>query len=91
MAATPARAEGRALTPAARAVEAGAQAIHAVEMRKAGWSLAWHAESAATQDAYRRDAALAVRAALGTLAADPRTAGLCVTDLAAEMEVGRAG
>ncbi len=78
------------MTPAARAVEAGAEAIHGAEWRKAGWALAWHAETAATQDAYRRDATLALRAALGVLAADPRTAGLCATDLAAEMEVKHA-
>lgn len=74
------------MTPAERAVEAGAEAIHGVETRKAGWSLAWHAEAEATREAYRRDAALALRAALGAFAADARTAGLCAADLAQEME-----
>lgn len=77
------------MTPAARAVEAGAEAIHGDERRKPGWSLAWHAETAATQDAYRRDAVLALRAALGAFASDPATAGLCAADLAAGMEVER--
>ncbi len=66
-------------SPAARAVEAGARAIHGAVWRQAGWSLAWHAETAATQDAYRRDAVLAVRAALGAFAAD----------LAVELEAAR--
>ncbi len=74
------------MTPAARAVEVGAEAIHGAEWRKAEWSLSWAEESEGTRDAYRRDAALAMRAALGALAADPRTARLCAADLAAEVE-----
>lgn len=77
------------MTPAGRAVEAGAEAIHDATWRKAGWAVAWHSETAATQDAYRQDAALAIRAALRAFASDPTTAGLCAADLAAEMEVGR--
>lgn len=71
---------------AARAVEAGAEAIHGAEWRKAGWSLAWHEEAEGTREAYRRDAALALRAGLEAFAADPATAGLCAADL--RMEVG---
>lgn len=79
-----------AMTPAARAVEAAALAIHGTPERKAGWSLAWHAEALATQDAYRRDAVLALRAGLAELASDPATTGMCAAEMAAEMEVGRA-
>lgn len=79
------------MTPAARAVEAGARAIHGVEARKAGWSLPWAEETEATRDAYRRGATLAVRAALGALAADTRTAGLRPADLLAEVETDAAG
>lgn len=75
-------------TPADRAVEAAARAIHGAAMRQAGWSLAWHAEIEATREAYWYDAVLALRAALGAFAADPATAGLCAVDL--RMEVGRA-
>lgn len=73
------------MTPAERAVEAGAEAMHAAPWRRAGWALAWHAETAATQDAYRRDAVLAIRAALRAFASDPAAAGLCPADLAAEV------
>lgn len=76
------------MTPAERAVEAAGRAIHALASRKAGWSLAWHAESVATQDAYRRDAEIALRAGLAEFASDPATAGLCASDLAAEVERG---
>lgn len=76
------------MTPAARAVEAAAEAVHGAEMRKAGWSLAWHAEAETTREAYRRGGVLAIRAALRALAADPATAVLFVSDLAAEVEHG---
>lgn len=75
------------MTPAARAVNAAGRAIHGAEQRKAGWSLAWRAEAEATREAYRRDAEIALRAGLGALAADPRTAGLYAADLAAELGV----
>lgn len=78
-----------AMTPAARAVEAAARAIHGAACRQAGWSLAWHEETETTREAYRRDAVLALRSALAVFAAVPATAGLCVVDLAAEMEVER--
>ena len=75
------------MTPAERAVEAGAVAIHGAVWRQATWLLAWHEEAESTREAYRQDAALAVRAALRALAADPATAGLCARDLAVELEV----
>ncbi len=78
-----------AMTPVARAVEAAALAIHGAACRQAGWSLAWHAEALATQDAYRRDAVLALRAGLASFASEPAAAGLCAADLATEMEVER--
>ena len=74
------------MTPAVRAVEAGARAIHGAACRQAGWSLAWDDETEATREASRRDAVLALRAALGAFAVDPVTAGLCAVDL--RMEVG---
>lgn len=80
------------MTPGERAVEAGAEAMHDAPWRRAGWALAWHAETAATQDAYRQDALLALRGALRAFASDSATAGLCAADLAAEvagMEVKR--
>lgn len=73
------------MTPAERAVEAGAEAMHDAPWRKAGWALAWREESMATQDAYRQDAVLAIRAALRAFASDPATAGLCAGDLVGEV------
>ncbi len=78
------------MTPAERAVEAAAEAVHGAACRQVGWSLAWHAEAETTQDAYRLVAVLALRAGLASFAADPATAGLCAADLAAEMEVKHA-
>ncbi len=75
------------MTPAERAVEAGAEAVSAQrqdEERAMGLR-----PIAAVLPLDQRAARAAIRAALLTLAADPATTGLCASDLAAEMEVAR--
>ena len=65
------------MTPAARAVEAGARALDSTYDDTSEWM----------RERLRADAAGVIAAALGALAADPATAGLCAADLAAEMEM----
>ncbi len=71
-------------SPAGRAVEAGAEAMHA----RSDSPLTWQACDRAF---WRVQARPVIAAALEALASDPATAGLRAADLATELEAGHAG